>query len=119
MGATMGVLGASKVLHQVGNLSINNLSNFCLRWHEQQSTGGPPSAVIDASYIGLRAPGSMQPVTHVLQLLKTLLNAGFKCHIVFDPPTRHHTKCASIKRCGERESSRLEAYSARCDAVGK
>ena len=109
----MGVQGASQILHQLGKLSLNNLSNFCLRWHELHSTDGPPSAVIDASYIGLSAPSTTQPVAHVVHLLQALLKAGFKCHVVFDPPSRHHTKCASILRSGKRESSRLGAFSAR------
>jgi hypothetical protein len=39
--------------------------------------------------------------------------------VVFDPSSRHHSdsKCASIKRCGEREAARITAYEAKVETM--
>ena len=37
--------------------------------------------------------------------------------VVFDPSYRHHSKCASIDRCGVREAARITAYEAKVQAM--
>ena len=37
--------------------------------------------------------------------------------VVFDPSYRHHSKCASIDRCGVREAARITAYEAKVETM--
>jgi hypothetical protein len=46
-----------------------------------------------------------------------LKNRGFNVFLVFDPSYRHHSKCASIDRCGVREAARITAYEAKVETM--
>jgi len=107
----MGVSGGGDVLHQVPGLKLEHLANACLA-RAQQNSRSSVTAVVDASWIGFRAT-SLPPALFTVAVLEALVSAGFVCHVIFDPAHRHHTKCASIERCGKREESRLAAFSAK------
>ena len=107
----MGVTGAGDVLHKVPGLELKHLANACLP-RAQQNSRSSIHAVIDASWIGLKAT-SLPPVLYTVAVLEALVSAGFICHVIFDPAQRHHTNCASIQRCGKREESRLAAFTAK------
>jgi len=107
----MGVTGAGDVLHKVPGLKLEHVANACLP-RAQQNSRSSVCAVVDASWIGLKA-SCLPPVLYTIAVLEALVSAGFICHVIFDPAQRHHTKCASIQRCGKREESRLAAFSAK------
>ena len=107
----MGVAGGGDVLHKVPGLKLEHLANACLP-RARQNSRSSVCAVVDASWIGLKAT-SLPPVLFTVAVLEALVAAGFVCHVIFDPAQRHHTKCASIQRRGKREESRLAAFSAK------
>jgi hypothetical protein len=61
--------------------------------------------------------GAEGPVVASTRVVGCLKNRGFHVRVVFDPSSRHHSKCASIKRCGEREAARITAYEAKVETM--
>lgn len=74
---------------------------------------GLPRLCADASGMMLRY-GSIETVKNVIT---ELCSAGFLITVVFDPTHRHHSKCASIERTGNREAARIGAFHARGEVM--
>lgn len=72
---------------------------------------------MDASWIGRRGVTSPCAVSYTIEVIVALCAASFNIIVVFDPPTRHHSKVASIKRTGERETARINAYHGRVETM--
>ena len=102
-----GVTSASpvKVLHRLVGLNLDHVVNATKQHAEKNGRKGAlPTIYIDASWLGRHVGGGAEgPVVRSTRVVGCLKNRGFNVFVVFDPNYRHHSKCASIDRCGVRE----------------
>jgi hypothetical protein len=114
----MGVQGASSELFHLDNLSISHVLNAAKRLKEKWGHAGPPTIIIDANWVACRgAPTSDAVIAYTIDVICALKASGFGVLDVFDPPLRHYTKVASIRRIGEREAARADAYKGRTEIM--
>ena len=81
-----------------------------------------PTIYIDASWqpqelarqVGGGAEGPVVGSTRIVGCLK---NRGLHVCVLLYPSSRHHSKCASIQRCGTREAARVTAYEAKVEPM--
>jgi len=109
----MGVQGASSVLFHLDNLSISHVLNAAKRLKEKWGHTEPPTIIIDANWVACRGAPTSDAVAYTIDVICALKASGFGVLVVFDPPLRHYTKVASIRRIGEREAARADAYKGR------
>jgi hypothetical protein len=73
--------------------------------------GHPRILFVDASWLERKKTNRCAEIVGILKV------GGFDVTVVFDPPSRHHSKVASVSRSGKREKARLDAYSSRFEAM--
>ena len=71
----MGVSGGGDVLHTVPGLKLEHLANACVPCAQQNSRSSV-CAVVDASWIGLKAT-SLPPVLYTVAVLEAHVSAAF------------------------------------------
>jgi hypothetical protein len=107
----MGILNGSKALFSLNGLSLNHVTEIAKKMAEVNGrAGGHPRICIDASWLERKARNRCAEIIGILK------EDGFAITVVFDPPSRHHSKVVSISRCGKRENARLDYYAARFQA---
>lgn len=107
----MGILNGSKALFSLNGLSLNHVTEIAKKMAEVNGrAGGHPRICIDASWLERKARNRCAEIIGILK------EDGFAITVVFDPPSRHHSKVVSIARCGKRENARLDYYAARFQA---
>ena len=107
----MGVLNGLKCLFSLNSLSLDHVKQIAKRMAIVNGRDdGHPRIFVDESWFERKKPNRCADIIGILKA------AGFDVTVVFDPPSRHHSKVASISRSGKREKARLEAYSARFEA---
>jgi hypothetical protein len=104
----MGVNNGAKCLYSLKNLTIEHVVEIGKR---MARVNGRVRTVILRQLAAKRKKSNC--CSAVIGKLQT---AGFDVTVVFDPPSRHHSKVASIDRAGKREKARLLAYSSRFEA---
>jgi len=112
----MGVQGAKAVLHQIKGLTLDHLEAASRVHAELRGEDLPITAVIDASWNGMRS-GRRDAVEYVVDTLRALIGKAYQIFLVFDPETRCHTKVASIERKGKRECARAMAYRSKTETM--
>ena len=110
----MGITNGAQVLNSIENLSISDVFEAAGFLAGKWGKRGPQTAIIDSNWVGMR---KAHPVSSLISLVLALRNGGFHVILVFDPPTRCHTKAASIHRNGKRESARADAFKARTEIM--
>jgi len=113
---TMGVQGAKAVLHQIKGLTLDHLEAASRVHAELRGEDLPITAVIDASWNGMRS-GHRDAVEYMVDTLRALIGKAYQIFLVFDPETRCHTKVASIERKGKRECARAMAYRSKTETM--
>jgi len=113
----MGVQGASSVLFFLYKLSLFHVFNAAKHLAEKWGQEGTPTIAIDANWVGFRGSPTSDAVAYTIAVIAALRMVGFNVVVVFDPPYRHHTKVASIRRVGERERARADAYHGRIESM--
>jgi hypothetical protein len=118
----MGIASAGKCIYKSTSVDVNELYSILEdRRNEstriatntgttQTPTTSPrrPSVDIDASQVAFRFQHfSCGPAGYILAISKAILLCGIDVTIVGDPPKRHHSKRATIKRKARCERSRL------------
>ena len=107
----MGVLNGSKCLFTLKDLSLDHVRQVAKRMAGVNGRDdGHPRIFVDASWLERKKANRCADIIGILKA------AGFDVTVVFDPPSRHHSKVASISRTGKRKKAWLEAYSARFEA---
>ena len=91
--------------------------NAAQRIAQNLGHAGPPTIAIDANWVGFRGAPTSDSVSYTVAVIGALKSAGFNVIVVFDPPIRHYTKVASIRRAGERERARADAYHGRVETM--
>ena len=64
-----------------------------------------------------KAGGADRPEVGSTIVVGCLKNSGFNDCVVFNPSYRHHSKCASINRCWEREAVCITVYEAKVETI--
>jgi hypothetical protein len=90
----MGITNGAQVLNSIENLSISDVFEAAGFLAEKWGKRGPQTAIIDSNWVGMRKAHS---VSSLISLVSALRNGGFHVILVFDPPTRYHTKAASFQ----------------------
>ena len=96
----MGIEGAANVLFKVEKLTLEQVVNVGKLLVEKRGKEREVTAIIDASWYGIKA-SPRDPVDYTIDTLNAKLSTGLHCIVVFDPKNRHHTKVASIERAGK------------------
>jgi hypothetical protein len=112
----MGISQGATLLHSVKGLSIAQV--YAIAIHRAQQAGRPfqPSIDVDISWLVRKFyPRLSVPraIDALIAVFANLISLGFFVTLVFDPPERHHTKKASIRRSHNREWSRADAIKAK------
>jgi hypothetical protein len=107
----MGILNGSKCLFTIRDLNLDHIKEIAKRIAGVNGReDGHPRIFVDASWLERKKTNRCGEIVGILKA------GGFDVTVVFDPPTRRHSKVASISRSGKREKARLDAYSARFEA---
>jgi hypothetical protein len=107
----MGILNGSKCLFTLTDLSLDHIKEIGKRMAGVNGRDdGHPRIFVDASWLERKKTNRCAEIVGILKA------GGFDVTVVFDPPTCHHSKVASVSRSGKREKARLDAYSSRFEA---
>ena len=110
----MGIQKGIDLLYSTEKLSANKVWSLASILAHQNGRQKPVLA-IDTNWVAmLHSYGSnADPVVATVEVIRAFSSLGFQVICVLDPPTRHHTKQASIQRAGIRSKLKVDLLLAR------
>jgi len=114
----MGILNLNQAQHKVADLDHDQVINAAKAKAKDRGREANPTVYVDASIVGCKHGQKGQDDAAALATtVESFLQEGAKVDVTFDPLGRHHSKAASVKRCGERELARLNAITKRVELI--